>query len=59
MAALLLSVNVSDPHLVDSRHFGSFIEQQLHNLNVPHLSGFDQRSLSILENRKQESQPYN
>lgn len=44
----VLQLGVPDTNLVDSRHFGSFIEQQLHYLNVPHLSGFDQRSLSIL-----------
>jgi len=35
-------------HLVHSRHFGSFVEQQLYDLNVPHLRGFDQWSLCVL-----------
>lgn len=38
-------------HLVDGRHFGSFVQQKLHDLNVPHLGGFDQRSLSILRQK--------
>ena len=35
-------------YLIHSGHSGSFVQEQLHNLNVPHLGGLDQGGLSIL-----------
>ena len=36
-------------YLVHSRHFGPFIQQQLHYLYVPHFCGFDKWGLSLLQ----------
>lgn len=38
----------TDGHLVHGRHFGSFIQQQLHHFDVSHLGGLDQRRFTIL-----------
>lgn len=35
-------------HLVNSGDLGSFIQQQLHDVHVPHLGSLDQRCLSVL-----------
>lgn len=44
-------------HLVHSRHFGSFIQQQLHDLYVPHFCGFNKRRLSFLKDKKEHLHP--
>ena len=38
-------------YLVQRRHLGSSIQQQFNYLDVPHFSGFDKRSLSLLKKK--------
>jgi hypothetical protein len=42
---LYMGIDVKEVYLVHSRHLGSFVQQKLHYVNVPHLSSFDQRAL--------------
>lgn len=36
-------------YLLHCRHLGSFIQQEFHDLYVPHFCGFDEWGLSILK----------
>ena len=44
-----------ETHLVHRRHLRTFVQKHLHDLHVPHLGGFDQRTFSILKKTRPPS----